>query len=177
MIELLPLYINGAGSVSPYTNGELLEVGATYTMKASAGPGFVFSGWHTVNVFTFTSFTIDLQGNTNTVVTMVPPVGPTYTNQPSLSFVLQPVVGIFDNPGVSTITRSSGWLASFEPILLDVQLSGPFVVLTWTNSSCTLQVAPATGGVYTNLLGAVSPHTNDISESTKYFRLISNSLL
>jgi hypothetical protein len=170
----LPLYINGGGTVSPYTNGELLEVGATYNIKARAAPGFAFSGWQPVNVFTFTTFTIDLQGNTNMVVSVVPSLLPTYTNQPSLDFVMQPVVVIFDSPGVRTITRSSGWQANFDPIILNIQVSGPSVILSWTNSLCGLQAAPSPDGAYTNLSGAVSPYTNNISAPPKYFRLISN---
>jgi hypothetical protein len=168
------LYINGGGSVSPYTNGELLEVGATYNMTASAGAGFSFSGWHPVKVFTFTSFIIDPQGNTNIDVSVVPSVSPTVTNQPSLNFVMQPVVVISDNPGVMTITQSSGWQANFDTVILNVQVAGPAMILTWTDASYNLQAAPAPTGVYTNLPRAVSPYTNNISEPAKYFRLISN---
>ena len=74
-------------------------------------------------------------GNTNTVVAVVGSPVPTYTNQPSLDFVMQPVVVIADNPGVMTITQGSGWQANFEPVVLGIELGASTVVVTWTNSS------------------------------------------
>lgn len=136
------LFISGGGSVSPLTNSEMLVVDETYNMIATPGAGFTFNGWQPVNVFTFTSYTIDASGNTNAVVSIVRSPGPTYTNQPSLNFVMQPEVVLQDNPGVSTITKSSGWQANFDPIVLSIQSSGPSVILSWTNSF-KLQAAPA----------------------------------
>jgi hypothetical protein len=174
---LAPLYllINGGGSVSPLTNGAMLEVGQPYHMVAIPNAGFVFNSWQPLNVFTTTAFTIDpTTGNTNTVVSTLVSVVPAYTNQASLDFVMQPVVVIADTPGVRTITKSSGWRANFSPISLNIQLCEPAVVLTWTNSSCTLQGAVSVGGSYTNIPSAVSPYTNDVSAQARYFRLVSN---
>jgi hypothetical protein len=170
----LSLFINGGGSVSPLTNGELLEVGQDYNVVAIPDAGFTFSSWQPVNVFTFTRFVIDTNGMTNPVVSVVASPVAAYTNQPSLDFIMQPVVVIYDSPGVMTITESSGWQANFAPIALGIQLSGSAVILTWTNLSCTLQAAPAPSGAYTNVLGAVSPYTNYISGPSQYFRLMSN---
>ncbi len=36
---------SGAGTVSPNYNGQLLEIGKGYTMKAAAGTGFMFTNW------------------------------------------------------------------------------------------------------------------------------------
>ena len=170
----LSLFINGGGSVSPLTNGELLEVGQTYNMVAIPDAGFAFNSWQPVNVFTFITLVTDTNGKTNTVVSVVASPVPTYTKQPSLDFIMQPVVVIDDSPGVRTITESSGWQANFEPVTIDIRLSDSAVILTWTNLSCTLQAAPAPSGAYTNILGAVSPYTNNISGPAQYFRLMSN---
>jgi hypothetical protein len=172
--EPLSLFINGGGSVSPLTNGEVLEIGQSYNMVATPDTGYVFSSWQSVNVFTFTTYVTDTNGNTSPVVTMTVSPLPAFTNQPSLHFVMQPVVVIYDNPGVSTITKSSGWQANFDPILLEIQSSDSAVILTWTNSSFNLQAAPTPIGVYTNVPGATSPYTNSISGPRNYFRLISN---
>src|SRR5215471_11022128 len=88
----LPLFINGGGTVSPLTNGQMLEVGQAYEMTAFPDAGFVFNSWQPVNVFTLTTFVIDQYGNTNTVVSVSLSPVPTYTNTPSLSFIMQPVV-------------------------------------------------------------------------------------
>lgn len=113
--DTAPLYLSivGEGSVSPLTNGQALAVGQLYNMIASPGAGFAFSSWQPVNVFTMTTFVVDTNGNTNTVVSVVGSPVPTFINQPSLDFVMQPVVVVVDNPGVLTITRGSGWQANF----------------------------------------------------------------
>ncbi|MEI7938708.1 MAG: hypothetical protein WCK27_18650 [Verrucomicrobiota bacterium] len=170
-----PLYlsITGAGSISPLTNGQSLAVGQGYNMVASPGAGFAFSSWQPVNVFTMTTFLVDTNGNTNTLVSVLGSPVPTFINQPSLDFVMQPVVVVVNNPGVSTLTRGSGWQANFEPVVLSLELGASAVVVTWTNSSYTLQSAPAPLGPYTNISGAMTPYTNDISGPAQYFRLVS----
>ena len=174
----LPLFINGGGSVAPLTNGEVLEVGQTYNMVATPHPGFVFVSWEPVDVFTLTSTIIDTiswPGHilTNVDVSVILSPLPIYTNEPSLSFIMQPVDLLYDTNG-NTLTRSRGWQANFGPVVLSIQGNGPAVILTWTNSSLTLQSAPAPSGVYTNIPGAVSPYTNNISVPVQYFRLISS---
>lgn len=64
--------------------------------------------------------------------------------------------------------------ASVSPAWLDIQLHGEDAVLTWTNAAFGLQAAPAVGGIYTNLPGAVSPYTNPIANPQVYFRLKAN---
>jgi len=167
----LALFINGGGTVSPLTNGQVLVVGQSYNMVATADNGYSFSSWQQVNVFTTTSYVVDTNGNAIPVVSTILRPLPPYTNQPSLDFVMQPVTTIYNNPGFRTITESSGWQANFEPILLSIQLSDSAAILTWTNSSYSLQAAPSPLGVYSNISAAVSPYTNNLSGSAKYFRL------
>jgi hypothetical protein len=169
----LPLFINGGGSVSPLTNGEWLVVGQTYHLQAAPDPGFIFSGWQRVNVFTTSTFVVETNGNTNTVISVVASPAPTYTNQLTLDFVMQPVVLIVDT-GLITITQSSGWQANFAPVILEIQFLSSDVVLQWTNSLFQLQAAPAPGGRFTNVPAAVSPYTNTVSGQARYFRLFSN---
>src|SRR5262249_50798308 len=136
-----------------------------------ADRGYLFSSWQPVNVFTITSFVIDTNGNTFPVVSTTLSPMPSYANQPYLDFVMQPVTMIYNNPGVRTITKSSGWQANFGPILLSIQSGDSRVILSWSNSDYTLQTAPAPLGVYTNMPRAASPYTNNISGSARYFRL------
>ena len=60
------------------------------------------------------------------------------------------------------------------PEPLNIQLIGTNAVLSWTNPGCILQAAPAIDGLYTNVPGALSPHTNPITSAQKYFRLKPN---
>jgi hypothetical protein len=170
----LCLFINGGGSVSPLTNGEFLEVGQDYNMVATPAAGFAFDSWQPVNVFTMTNFIYDTNGNSTPEASFdIAPI-PTFTNQLSLDFIMQPVAVLIDIPGDITVTESRGWQANFDPIIIDFQCSSSALILTWTNSSCKLQAAPAPTGVYTNVPGAVSPYTTDISGPARYFRLVSD---
>jgi hypothetical protein len=48
------------------------------------------------------------------------------------------------------------------------------LVLTWANPAFDLQSALDITGTFTNIPGATSPHTNSMSASRQFFRLISN---
>ncbi|MEO5803088.1 MAG: Ig-like domain-containing protein [Verrucomicrobiota bacterium] len=41
----LELSVNGFGTVTPFTDGKILEVGKSYTIKAVAGRDYIFNGW------------------------------------------------------------------------------------------------------------------------------------
>jgi hypothetical protein len=112
----LHLFIDGAGEVSPLLDGEMLEVGRSYTMTAIPDTDFSFSSWQPVNVFTFTSFIVDVGGGVITNMSVIASPVPEYINTPSLSFNMQPEDLIYDNPGVSTMTEGRGWQANFEPV-------------------------------------------------------------
>ena len=48
------------------------------------------------------------------------------------------------------------------------------MVLTWSDPSFSLQVSTNAAGIYTNVVGAASPYTNNIAGSALFFRLIAN---
>jgi hypothetical protein len=110
------LYTNGAGSITPLQDGQLLEVGLSYDMTAIPDSGSVFSSWQPVNVFTQTTFVIDENGITNSLVSVTAAPVSSYTTQPLLEFTMQPTTVILNNPGVSTITENSGWQANFAQV-------------------------------------------------------------
>jgi uncharacterized delta-60 repeat protein len=60
------------------------------------------------------------------------------------------------------------------PVPLTLDRIGNHVVLSWPNPAFSLQAAPLVTGVYTNIPGATSPHTNPASGSQQYFRLKSD---
>jgi hypothetical protein len=176
----LPLFINGGGSVSPFTNGESLVVGQNYTMVATPDAGFAFIGWQIVNVFSFTEVTVNPDGTTNMpVVSTVASLVPITIYEASLSFVMQPMTVIYDVPGIRTVIRSSGWQADFEPVL-NMQLGESAVILNWpTNASgFTLQatIDLASSAWSTNLPAPVIVNgqctvTNPVSGTQQFFRL------
>jgi hypothetical protein len=112
----LHLYINGAGAVSPLLNGDMLQVGQSYSMTAIPDSGFAFSSWQPVNVFTFTSYIVDAGGTVSTNISVISSPVAQFIYTSSLSFTMQPENLIYDNPGVSTLTEGGGWQANFEPV-------------------------------------------------------------
>jgi len=60
------------------------------------------------------------------------------------------------------------------PIPLNIQLGNSAAILSWTNAAFLLQTAASLSGVYTNIPGATSPYTNNISSPMEYFRLVAN---
>src|SRR4029079_2955029 len=65
-------------------------------------------------------------------------------------------------------------LGALSSIPLYIQRAGTNTILTWSNSSFTLQGAGSITGVYTNIPGATSPYTNPATGSGRYFRLRAN---
>src|SRR5262249_8217781 len=45
VLRPLSLSTNGVGSVTPFPNGKLLEIGKSYMLTATPGKGYVFSNW------------------------------------------------------------------------------------------------------------------------------------
>ena len=57
------------------------------------------------------------------------------------------------------------------PVLLNIQLSGANVVLTWSDASFSLQSATIVTGPYTTITGAVSGFTTNTALAEMFFRL------
>ncbi len=62
--------------------------------------------------------------------------------------------------------------ASATAIPLLIQTDGTHAVLTWNDSTFTLQAAPTATGLFTNVSGAFSPFTNAIDSPARFYRLI-----
>jgi hypothetical protein len=80
--------------------------------------------------------------------------------------------------GVATLINDGSGIKSWRtaavapsPIPLTIERIGSKVRLTWGNPLFGLQAAPLVTGTYTNIPGATSPHTNNITGSQTYFRL------
>jgi hypothetical protein len=121
VLSPLMLYTNGPGTISPFEDGQMHEVGRTYYMIAIPEPGYAFTSWNPAEVFTLTSIVLDtipIPGtvitNTNTSVTLSPV--PRYTGAQRLRFTMEPVEVLYNNNG-NTLTRSYGLQANFVPLI------------------------------------------------------------
>jgi len=103
------LFSSGSGSISPYQNGDLLEVGQSYEMTANPDAGYAFSSWQPVNVLTSTIYVRDHNGTITAKVSQPIIPTPVFTTQPVLDFTMQPESG-------QTIIESSGWQANFVAV-------------------------------------------------------------
>lgn len=113
---VLHVYINGGGEITPSLDGQVLNVGQTYELTATPDPGFTFTSWQAVNVFTFTSILRDPNNDpiqTNVSATASP--GAVVSYAPAWSFTMQPDVLIYES-AAETIARNIGWQANFDPI-------------------------------------------------------------
>lgn len=125
------LYTSGPGSITPLQDGQLLDVGQSYSMTAVPGSGSVFSGWQQDNVFMFTEVVTDASGNLVTTTSIVPSPADGYSaTTPTLTFTMQPMTVTLDIPGVSTITESTGWQADFASVPEPSSLS--FIIYGFT---------------------------------------------
>jgi hypothetical protein len=70
----------------------------------------------------------------------------------------------------------SGVPTSGSPqVLLTIGTSGGDAVLTWTDAAYTLLAAPTVDGLYTNVVGATSPHNTPMTAPQMYFRLTNSA--
>jgi hypothetical protein len=82
--------------------------------------------------------------------------------------------------GFSTIGNDDDYatvkysVSALSPVVLNYRLAGDKLVLSWTNAAFSLQSAPAALATYTNIPGAISPFTNGLSGTQRYFRLRGN---
>jgi hypothetical protein len=111
------LFTNGAGSISPLQDGQLLEVGQTYDMKAIPDDGYVVSSWQPVDVAEL-AIQIGTDPSTGQPIfqtSLVAQPQPEFTVESVLEFTMQPESVILDTPS-HMITESSGWQANFVPV-------------------------------------------------------------
>jgi hypothetical protein len=111
------VYTNGPGQIYPVNDGEMLQVGRVYKMKAVPDRGYKFASWQPVNIFILTQTNFNAQGEPilPPIVSIVPAVVPTYTYRPNLRFTMQDVEWISIDGGNPSIMRAFGWQVNFVP--------------------------------------------------------------
>jgi hypothetical protein len=111
----LLLYTNGAGQISNFHNGQMVQAGQRYFMGASPNRDSVFANWQQVKMDIEVKTVVYPSGliviTTNTVVS---PTGQAF-NRSWMSFTMEPTKVTLrnDNPGSSVITEYKGWQANF----------------------------------------------------------------
>jgi uncharacterized repeat protein (TIGR02543 family) len=153
----LTVLTNGNGMVSPNYNGDLLQIGQSYSMTASAAAGFAFTGWTgslTTNgatlKFTMASnltFTANFVDTTKPVVSIVSPTA----NEDWSNSVFTVTGTVKDNVPVSNVfysLNSSGWTNASTG-------NG------WTNWTANLTLTPGT-----NTIAAYAVDTSDNVSAT-----------
>lgn len=139
-----PLYLftQGNGSISPSQSGQMLEVGQTYIITATPGPGYEFKSWQPVNVFIFVQTNFDSGGNPilPPVETIVPSAVPTNIYGADLDFTLQDVTVLSADGSNPSITLTSGWQADFVPLpqpadITGLSVNGPALTIAATNGA------------------------------------------
>ena len=117
---LAPLYLftSGAGSITPFQNGDLLQVGQSNNMTAIPDSGYAFSSWQLVNVFIITQTNFD--SGHNPILPLSTSVDPSpvpqFTYQPELGFIMQPLRMITSNGSNPNISEIVGWQANFVAV-------------------------------------------------------------
>jgi glucose/arabinose dehydrogenase len=139
--------IVGSGTVSPDYNGQLLEIGKSYTMIARPAKGFALAGWSLLNIFEFIETTVDNTGSnsittTNIVISPVPPAG-----GPRLNFVMYAPELIYYATNGNSTTRSFGYRAVF------VDAAKPVTIVTFpaANKTVTNALLNVTGKASDNV--------------------------
>jgi hypothetical protein len=156
-------YLGGLQTINSVQGGDIAFIqvdvwntatGTTFDQAQASGFG---NAWAQSSVFT-------VQTGSNLSVPPIPPTslfgltplslnaGPPIPAQ--LSMLRQPV-----GTGTGTNTPAAAQWA---------------MVLTWSDPTFSLQASANAAGIYTNVVGAASPYTNNIAGSALFFRLIAN---
>jgi hypothetical protein len=103
----------GWGFITPGYNGALLQIGKTYALSAKAGPGFVFTNWSRLTVFTTVQTNYTTLGQpilppvTSTVISAV-----VFTNTAVLQFTMG-VPTILASGNGESVLEQTGYQANF----------------------------------------------------------------
>jgi hypothetical protein len=158
----LALTTNGRGSIVGATNGQLLNLGFPYTLRAKPAPGFGFSGWSgssntassnltfiMASNLSFTASFVDVQKPTNSIVSPAP--GQRWSNS-----LFQVTGKAADNVGVAAVfyqLNGSNWVQANTTNY-------------WTNWSASVTLTPGSNNLRAyaeDTIGNLSTPTNSVS--------------
>ncbi len=137
---VLTVNTNGHGTLSPNYNGALLEIGKSYSMKATASTGFKFTGWSGSTNSTNATLTFLMDSNLTFTANFADSTAPTLA-------VTAPKSGLSVSNAAYTATGTAG--DNVGVISVSYQLNGGLWVPAttsngYTNWSANLALVPGT---------------------------------
>jgi sugar lactone lactonase YvrE len=154
----ITVIINGGGTVSPNLNGQLLEIGQTYSMTAQAGAGCAFVSWTGSLPTNSPTLTFVMETNLTLIANFTDPIRPTLSitspkNGSHVSNAVFTATGTAaDNAQLATVwyrlnggnwiqaTNTANWTAGLA-LSSSANTLEAYAVDTFTNVSLTNSVA------------------------------------
>ena len=148
LTTVLTVQTNGHGTISPNYNGAVLLIGQSYTMTATASPGYGFSGWTGSSATNGATLTFVMASNLTFTANFVVVTNPTLT-------ITAPAFGQRWSNAVFTVTGTAR--DNLQVSNVACQVNGG----AWSNA--------ATANVWTNWTAAVNliPGTNTVAAYAK----------
>jgi hypothetical protein len=139
----ITLYTSGYGTITPYTNGTLLQLGEAYTLTAKAGTGFAFTNWTGSLITNKPTLKFLMASNLTLTATFVD------TNKPTVSITNLASGQRVSNAMFSVKGKASdNWQVSNVRYQLNgLAWSNALTVNGWTNWSAGLTLVPGTNVV------------------------------
>jgi sugar lactone lactonase YvrE len=176
----LTVVINGGGTVTPNLNGQLLEIGKSYSMTAQAGAGCSFVSWTGSLTTTNTTLTFVMDTNLTFIANFTDPIRPTLVitspqNGSHVSNAVFTATGTAaDNGQLATVfyrlnggnwiqaTNTSNWTAglalSGSANTLEAYAMDTFTNVSITNSVAFTYVPSSQITVHTTGQGTIAPN-------------------
>ncbi len=167
---LLIVNTNGHGTVSPNENGALLDIGRSYTMKASAASGFKFTGWAGSQTTTNPTLTFLMASNLTFTANFMDATAPTLT-------ITAPKAGLNVSNAAFTMTGTAKDNVGVNSVLFQLN-GGSWQLATtsngWTNWNAGVTLTPGTNII--KAYAADAAGNNSVTQSVSFFYVL-NALL
>lgn len=161
---------NGVGTVSPNFNGQMLEIGKSYSMTATAGTGFKFTNWTGSLITNAATLNFTMVSNLTFTAIFID------TNKPTFS-ITNLTTGQRISNSVFTVkgTAIDNWqIGGVQYQLNGGALSNATTANNWTNWAADLVLVPGT-----NVFLAYAMDTsgnNSVTNSVNFIFVVTNQL-
>jgi uncharacterized repeat protein (TIGR02543 family) len=140
---VLTVRTNGHGTISPNYNGAMLQIGQSYTMTATASPGYGFTGWTGSSITNGATLIFVMASNLTFTANFVFVTNPTLT-------VTAPVSGQRWSNALFTVTGTARDNLQVSNVVCQVNggvWSNAATVNLWTNWTAAVNLIPGTNTV------------------------------
>src|SRR5258707_595975 len=161
ILSQITLSANGNGSISPNLNGQLLEVGKSYTVTALPASGNAFTNWTGGIAANTAVLTFVMQSNLSLTANFIDVTKPTVA-------ITSPLDGSRVTNGTVTVQGTASDNNGVAQVLVQLG-SGPFQVATGTaNWSASLALAPGPNTVVAKSVDTAGNQSAPVSETITY---------